>query len=303
MSVIAEAGRTTFTAGDGTRLRVLESGSFDAPVTVVLVHGWTLSPHTWDRVVTGLPAAAGTTVRTVRFDLRGHGESDPAPAGTATIERCADDLAELIAERVPAGPIVLAGHSMGGMTAMALAERHPDLFESRIVGVALVASSGGDLEAPGLGLPGPVAAVGNRLEQGVQHKLAAARGKQVLKNSRMLRPGMRWLLFGDRPDPADVAAAADWFATCHPASVAGYRASLAEHERIGALGAFRSIPTVVLAGTRDRLTPCEHARRMAAALPDAQLLVYPGAGHMLPLERSDEVTERIAELVAAVPRQ
>ncbi|WP_190818449.1 alpha/beta fold hydrolase [Saccharopolyspora pogona] len=90
--------------------RVLDEGPADAPITVVFVHGWTLTKHTWGRVATGLPKAAGTSLRTVRFDLRGHGGS---------IQRCADDLAEPIAERVPEGLVVLAKHSMGGMMIMA----------------------------------------------------------------------------------------------------------------------------------------------------------------------------------------
>ncbi|MER7010907.1 alpha/beta hydrolase [Saccharopolyspora sp. NPDC000359] len=291
-----------FTTSDGARLRVVEEGPADAPVTAVLVHGWTLTMHTWDRVATGLPKAAGVEVRTLRYDLRGHGGSDPAEPGSATIRRCADDLAELVEQRVPTGPVVLAGHSMGGMTIMALAEQHPELVEQRVAGVALVATSGGGLAAPTLGLPGPVAALANRGERVVRKRLAAARGKRLVPQSSWLRPGMRWLLFGRGADAADVAVTADWVAACHPANMAAYREALAEHERIGALTALRSIPTVVLSGLADRLTPHTHSRRIAEALPDARLLIYAGAGHMLPLERSAEVTARIAELVARAAR-
>lgn len=302
MSTTKAPSANAFTASDGTRLRVLESGPADAPITLVLVHGWTLTQHTWDEVVAALPAAAETPVRVVRFDLRGHGESDPAPEGTATIERCADDLAELIRERVSTGPVVVAGHSMGGMTLMALAERHRELVDQRVAGIALVASSGGDLAEPSLGLPGPVAKIANAGERALRGQLAKARGRRVSGNSRPLRPGLRWLLFGSRPETAHVAAAAEWVAACHPASMAGFRLALAEHERLAALEAFRSVPTVVLAGNSDRLTPYQHARRMAEALPEARLLVYPGAGHMLPLERTTEVTERLAELVRGAAR-
>lgn len=291
-----------FTTSDGARLRVLDEGPADAPITVVLVHGWALTKHTWDRVATGLPEAAGTPLRTLRFDLRGHGESDPAQPGSASIQRCADDLAELIAERVPEGPVVLAGHSMGGMTIMALAEQHPELFARRIAGVALVATSGGDLVAPTLGLPRPVAAVVNRGERVVRKRLAASRGKRLVPQPSWLRPGMRWLLFGQRPASRDVAVTADWVAGCHPANMAAYRRALAEHERHGALAAMRSIPTVVLSGLSDRLTPHSHSRRISDALPGAKLLIYAGAGHMLPLERADEVTDRIAELVTRALR-
>ncbi|CAM00399.1 pimeloyl-ACP methyl ester carboxylesterase [Saccharopolyspora erythraea NRRL 2338] len=288
-----------FTTCDGTRLRVLEEGDRDAPVTVVLVHGWTLSKHTWDRVVAGLPAAVGAPVRIVRYDLRGHGESDPAPPGSATIEQCADDLADVVRERVPEGPIVFVGHSMGGMTLMAFAERHRAVFEERAAGVALVGTSCGDLVAPALGLPGPVAAVANRLERRVRVRLAAARGRVLSKRSAALRPGLRWLLFGQRPTAADVASAADWVAGCNPSNMASFRDSLAEHDRLAALDDFRSVPAVVLVGLADRLTPYAHAVRLAEALPHARFTVYAGAGHMLPLERDVEVTARIAGVVRA----
>lgn len=290
----------TLTTGDGVRLRVGEHGPADAPTTLLLVHGWTLTTHTWDRVIDSV--LSETNVRVVRFDLRGHGESEAAPAGSATIERCADDVAELIAQRVPTGPIVLAGHSMGGMTIMALAERHPELFAARIAGAALVATSSGDLVAPTLGLPAPIAAIAHRVELGVRGMLANATGKRLSKDSRPLRPGMRWLLFGAGAERQDIADSADWVAACNPSNLAGFRKSLAEHDRAHALAALRSIPVVVLAGSADRLCPLPHSRRIADALPDAQLLVYSGAGHMLPMERTDEVADRITELVRVADR-
>lgn len=290
------------TTGDGTRLRVVEDGDPDAAVTVVLVHGWMLSKHTWDRVVAKLPDAVGSRVRVVRYDLRGHGESDAAPAGTATIDRCADDLADVIGERVPDGPLVLAGHSMGGMTLMALAERHPDLVAERVRAIGLVATSSGGLFSPGLGLPDAVAAAFNAGERRVRTALARSRDRRVCTRSAWMRPGLRWLLFGTDADKDDVAISAGWVADCHPPSMAGFRESLAEHERVEALAAFRSLPVVVLAGLADRLCPLPHARRVAEALPDARLLVYAGAGHMLPMERADEVTGRLADVVRAAAR-
>lgn len=284
---------------DGTRLAVDESGSPDAPVTVVLIHGWTLTRHTWDRVTDRLPSALGGPVRIVRFDHRGHGDSDPSPAGTATIAQCADDLAEVISERVPEGPIVLAGHSMGGMTVMALAERHPRLLAERVSGVALVATSSGGLSAPGLRLPDPLAKVFNAGERKLRAVLARSSGRRVSPRSGWMRPGLRWLLFGSRPAAADVAESADWVAGCHPASFAGFRQSLAEHERGAALAGLPAVPTVILAGLSDRLCPLPHARRMSEKLPEAGFYLYGGAGHMLPMERADEVTDRIADVTRA----
>ncbi|WP_019853263.1 alpha/beta fold hydrolase [Actinopolyspora mortivallis] len=290
----------TLTTSDGVGLAVEESGSPDAAVTVVLIHGWTLTRHTWDRVAERLPGSVDGSVRIVRFDHRGHGDSDAAPTGTAEIARCADDLAELITEHVPTGPIVLAGHSMGGMTIMALAERHPRLMAERVHGVALVATSSGDLVAPDLGLPKSVASVFNAGERALRSALARSTRRRVGSRSAWMRPGLRWLLFGSGADRADVAASAEWVARCHPASFAGFRESLAAHERAHVLAEFPRVPTVVLVGLSDRLCPFPHARVMSERLPHADLFVYAGAGHMLPLERDDEVTGRIADVTRSV---
>src|SRR5205823_3316934 len=99
-----------FGTSDGTELHVCDSaaGATGAPVTLIMLHGWTLDHTSWSPVL----AELDLPVRVLRYDHRGHGESGPAPEGTATIDQLGDDLAELIEQRVPTGQIVLAGHSM-----------------------------------------------------------------------------------------------------------------------------------------------------------------------------------------------
>jgi pimeloyl-ACP methyl ester carboxylesterase len=298
-----EAHPFTFTTSDGAQLRALEDGTPEAPLTVVLVHGWTMDSTLWNRVVAELVRENPGAARILRFDLRGHGGSDPAPRGGATVQRCADDLAELITHEIPDGHVVLAGHSMGGMAAMALAERHPDLVAERITALALVATSSGGLAEPSYRLPRPAARALNLVERKVLRPvLTAAPGARISPFSRFLEPTMRWLVFGGDPERADVARSARLFANCHPASTAGYRASLAEHERTGALAAFRGIPVVLLAGLRDRLCPKPRADLIARELPDAEYYLYPGAGHMLPWERTTEVARRLNSLVRSAAR-
>ncbi|KAA2264092.1 alpha/beta hydrolase [Solihabitans fulvus] len=291
-----------FVTSDGTALHVVDSGPADAELTVVLLHGWTLDHTSWDRVVEGIPAGVGAAVRVLRFDLRGHGGSAPAPRGTATIGQLADDLAELVESRVPSGRLVLVGHSMGGMTIMALAERHPELVLRRVAGVGLVATSSGDLANLTLGLPRSVAAVVLRGERLVNRRLAKLRRPMLLRRTDAVRPGLRWLLFGRRPDRADVVATAEQVGRCHPPSMVAFRDSLIEHERRLALAGLRDRPCVVFAGGADRLCPVPHARVIAGELPDADLVVYPGAGHMLPVERSVEITTRLSGLVRGLLR-
>ena len=113
-----------------------DCGPADAPVTVVLLHGWVNDMSVWGPVV----AELGPDVRVLRYDHRGHGKSDPAPRGTATIEQLGDDLAEVLEALVPTGKVVLAGHSMGGMTMMSLAARHPEVVAERVRGAAFAAT-------------------------------------------------------------------------------------------------------------------------------------------------------------------
>ncbi|RZQ62635.1 alpha/beta fold hydrolase [Amycolatopsis suaedae] len=281
---------SVFTVADGTRLTVVESGS--GPATVVLVHGWTQDHTCWDPVVRRLEG-----VRVLRYDHRGHGTSDPAKPGTATIEQIADDLAELLADRVPDGPLVLAGHSMGGMTIMALAQRHPELVERRVSGVAFVGTSSGQMDRLTLGLPGVAGRAAPRVERMI-HVLLERRRKDTLPGSpAFLAPFTRWLVFGRRAARADVLAVAAQALRGHPNSLAGFRTSIAQHDRKVVLGSLRGKPTVVLAGDRDRLCPLAHAKVIAGELPDAVFVRYPGAGHMLSYERPGEVAARIAGVV------
>nr|WP_083665899.1 alpha/beta hydrolase [Saccharomonospora sp. CUA-673] len=277
-------------------------GSTDEPgaetrPTIVLVHGWTQDLRTWDRVVAGLVRRSPST-RLVRFDLRGHGVSDPAAPGTATIEQLADDLAEVIAQTVPSGPLVLAGHSMGGMTMMALADRHPDLVRTRVVGAAFVATSSGNMDRVTLGLPGALGRGAARLERRLATMLLAYRRERLPVGGPPARLGARLMVFGKKPHPGDVACVADQLRKAHPRSVGGFQNAIALHNRPTALAALRTVPTVVLVGEADRLTPVKHAEAIAKELPDARMWIFPGAGHMITQERHAGVTDAIVDLVA-----
>ena len=140
----------SFPTADGTRLALHWQGPRNAALTVVLAHGWTLDSRAWGPVAD--PLAYGPSgVRVLCYDHRGHGRSDPAPPGTTTIAQLADDLADLLRGAVE-GPVVLAGHSLGGMTIMGLAERHPELVAQRVVGAAFLATSCGNLMPLDFGL-------------------------------------------------------------------------------------------------------------------------------------------------------
>lgn len=153
---------------DGVNLQVAEWGAPTAELTVVLAHGWTLSNRIWEDVAQSV-VAADSAVRVIAYDHRGHGLSDRVPE--ASIEELADDLGAVITALVPTGPVVLGGHSLGGFTLTALAERHPDLVVERVEGAMLVATSAGELMGAVRRIPGTEATMKFALRLGSRVKM------------------------------------------------------------------------------------------------------------------------------------
>ncbi|WP_350278212.1 alpha/beta hydrolase [Kribbella sp. HUAS MG21] len=323
--------RTGVTTRDGVRLNVEVTGPADAPVTVLLVHGWTCSTRSWHNQVEGLPQVLGAdAVRVVTYDHRGHGRSEAAPAGSMRIDQLAEDLVTVLDEVVGDGPVVYAGHSMGGMTLMAAADQYPDLFGSRIRAAALVSTSSGQITAGALGLPKrfePAAAaiapramnlVGAGVDRRTARRVAAStvglaeealaaaerasRGRVVAGklSAQVQRSGLRRLVFGKRPDPAEVELFLADLAVVPGPSYGGFFEAILQHDLGHALKILDELPVEIMHGTRDRLLPPRHANRIATQLPSARLWIYPGAGHMLMQERPRDVTHRLASLARKV---
>jgi pimeloyl-ACP methyl ester carboxylesterase len=287
---------TTFSTSTGVGLHVESDGPEDAPVTLVLSHGWTLDARSWEPVARALTRTGRPPLRVLRYDHRGHGRSQSVTRAEMTIEGLADDLADLIAERVPSGPVVLAGHSMGGMTAMALAERHPDLVKERVAGLALVSTASGGLGDTTLGLSVRMLGMVRRGEARLAASDRFDRKPVLSRRPKPLEPAVRWLLIGRGADPGARAASARCLADCRPSTMVGFRPTLDAHERDHALAVFAGVPTEVLVGSRDKLTPVAASERIVASAPSARLTVYGGAGHMLPLERVHGVADQLADL-------
>ncbi|MFC7590165.1 alpha/beta fold hydrolase [Nonomuraea antimicrobica] len=148
----------TLVTSDGKVLHIEIDGPEDAPLTVVFCHGYCLSLESWHYQRKDLRE----NYRIVLWDQRSHGRSQRAGADGSSIDRLGDDLAEVIEKYVP-GPCVLVGHSMGGMTIMALADRHPGLFGGKIRAAALIATSAGKLAELTLGLPAMLSKVVHRV--------------------------------------------------------------------------------------------------------------------------------------------
>jgi non-heme chloroperoxidase len=258
---------------DGAVLDGVAVGPDGGPL-VVLSHCWTGSRATWEPVAARLVAAGR---RVVLYDQRGHSASTIGP-DAPTVEQLGDDLAAVL-EAVDARDAVLAGHSMGGMTLQALAVHRPEVVAARVRAFVLAGTAGfgvaaGPFAAPTLLLTGSKAV----------ERLMAGRFGPALSRGTV----------GRHPRQAHLVATRDAFLSL-PADVRRQFliALQAMDFRSGLAGV--AVPTTVVVGSRDLLTPPRLGRALATAIPGARLVEVPGAGHMLPYEEPD----RLAELILA----
>ncbi|GGO13872.1 lipase [Microbispora rosea subsp. aerata] len=293
----ASGRRTTVTTDDGVRLAVEIDDHPDPRCAVVFAHGWLMNRHCW-RLQREALAGLGTLVF---YDQRGHGDSSAGPLETCTIDRLGDDLAAVIEAAVPEGlPVVLAGHSMGGMTIMALADRHPGLVESRVAGAALLSTSSGGLAATTFNLPGPLGRLAPRVTTSVFESMLARAAvidaRPRLKGWTNL-PVTRYVAFGKGASARHVRVVNAMAAATPTEVMVGFFRDFRVHDKHAALEALKRVQTLVMVGERDRLTPLAHGRRIAEALPDARFVRIPDAGHMIGYERTELVNRELAGLI------
>jgi pimeloyl-ACP methyl ester carboxylesterase len=277
----------TVRTDDGVDLHVEVDGRLDAPLTVVLSHGFTARLGEWDLQRQALRSHA----RLVLWDQRGHGRSGWTPLTRATIDRTGRDLGQVLDAVVPRGPVVLAGHSMGGMSVMALARQRPELFGTRVVGVFLLATSAGGLVSHGA--VGLAVRIMRRLHLlplylWLLQALAPTLERHRRRGTRIGRYYTRRYLFGrDDATPEDVRTVQELLEeTPLPVTMAFY-ATLLDHDESAALPVLARVPVTVVAATHDRLTPLPHGRRLAEEIgASAELVVVDGAGHSVNLTRT-----------------
>jgi pimeloyl-ACP methyl ester carboxylesterase len=285
---------------DGVALQVVTSGPADAAVTVVLLHGWCLDRRTWHHQVTAL-RALDVKARIVTYDTRGHGRSGSTRLRSATLGQLGDDLAAVIRRYAPRGPVVLAGHSMGGMTIMEYADRHPDEFADRVAGLLFVSTTAEGHAHTCYGLTPRLAGLiraGETFGAGLLARSGAWRPHRVVLPA--LAPALRWLLFGDDYEDAALQVTMKSVGRASLRAIGGFRASIGAQQRLDTLARLGDLPAAVLVGDRDRLTPPACAESIAEALPGTELTVFPGAGHMVPLERHREVSAALTGIVERV---
>ncbi|MFE4171076.1 alpha/beta fold hydrolase [Streptomyces sp. NPDC056909] len=290
----------------GSRRRRLFGRKAPVPVTVVFSHGYCLNQDSWHFQ----RAALRGLVRTVHWDQRSHGRSargvgqSGSGAVPVTIEQLGRDLKAVIDAAAPEGPLVLVGHSMGGMTMMALADQFPELVRERVVGVALVGTSSGKLGEVNYGLPVAGVNAVRRVLPGVLKALGSQaelveRGRRATAD---LFAGLikRYSFSSKDVDPAVVRFAERLIEGTPIDVVAEFYPAFTDHDKAQALSVFLEVPALILAGESDLITPSSHSEAIADLLPDAELVLVPDAGHLVMLEHPEAVTDRLADLLARV---
>jgi len=273
-------------------------GRSDDP-TLVFVHGYALNLDCWHfqrEVFRGKH-------RMAFYDQRSHGRSERSDREHANIEQLGDDLARVIEEVAPKGDVVLVGHSMGGMSIIALAERHPELFADRVKGVALVSTTAGGLRPHrilGRWVP-------DQLGTMVAPRVIAALAKapELVDSARRSGSNIGFVVadmfaFGSKDVPAaHVEFLDEMLAGTSFDVLAEFFPNFSQLDKFDHLAALGKMPTTIICGTKDKLTSIGHSRKMAQRLPDAVLVECDGAGHMVIFESRDQVNAALEDLVAA----
>lgn len=266
--------------------------------TVVFSHGYCLSLVSW---VFQRRALRDAGYRVVLWDQRGHGRSGMGSKDSISIEQLGDDLARVIAETVPDGaPVVLVGHSMGGMSMMALALAHEEVLRERVVGAAFVATSPGDLSGVSYGF--------GRLGGHVVRRLTPLTSAALARRQHLVDLGIRqardvvdfFVDFGSFGHPVPLSVAqltTDMIFGTRMEVIAAFFPLFDAHDKREALATFDGVECLVISGTADRLTPVGHSEEIVRMVPGAEHIVVQDAGHVIMLEYPDLLNEHLLELV------
>jgi pimeloyl-ACP methyl ester carboxylesterase len=205
---------------------------------------------------------------------------------------------------VPDGHIILVGHSMGGMTIMAFAEQFPEWFGNRVTGVGLISTSARLIDRAKLAVPSLVARASAPFFP--LWGTAAHLGGGAIDRARMVSSDLAWLLtrrygFGDpKPSPSLVSFVEGMNSRTSVETLTRYLNTLYNHNRYPALTALRGVPVLVLVGDRDYLTPVGHSEEILKYLPEAEFVKIENSGHVVMLEKADEVNAQLAAFVERV---
>ena len=286
-------------ADDGTLLHA-EVDDADSGLTVVFCHGYCLTQDSWHFQRLALRGR----YRMVFWDQRGHGRSQQGPKDSANVDQLGRDLARVLEATAPTGPLVLVGHSMGGMTLMSYAAHFRAAFEERVVGTALVSTSAGGLSTVDFGL--------NRVGLAVQRLGPMALGvlarqPGLVERGRRIGSDLEQVLvrkfsYASDVDEELVRFTADMISSTRIEVVSTFFPAFGEHDKHEALEALDGIETLVIVGDEDLLTPAAHSEDIVRLVPHAEHVVVRSGGHLVMLEHPGVVTPHVVALVDRASR-
>ena len=278
-------------------------GTEDPPLpegapTLVLVHGYALSLDCW---LYQRQHFRGR-VRQVLYDQRSHGRSGHSSADRCRVPQLAEDLRQVLAEVADDGPVVLAGHSMGGMTIMYLALTHPDLFGPQVKGVALFSTSAGSMADFS-----PLRVVPGRVFSRVAPPLLTALNRipELVRRSRQAGTDLgyvvtRRMAFGSEVPGPLVELTTEMLGETSLEVVADFYPTFSELDAYAAFDVIGRVPCAVVSGVDDVFTPIEHTDRIIELLPEAKAVRVEHCGHLGLMEHPEVFNAALDELYARV---
>ena len=264
-------------------INVVESGGeLDPPI--VLSHGVTLSVRTWFYQLEAFPKEG---FRTIAFDHRGHGQSVLGEEGHS-IENLGRDV-KTVLEGLDLRGAVLVGHSMGGVAVQSFVTAFPEVAAERVAGIVLLSTLAYTV----------FGSRPTRTKVRMERMFNWAPDSQWLWDAKNLGFLAARIGFGPHPHPSHVEVTRRMLGECPPETRREAPRALIGLDLTADLPSIR-IPTLVIGGTADVLTPPGEARRMARLIPGARLELVKGGGHMLMFERTEEVDRLIVDFARSV---
>ena len=268
-------------AFDGGSIYLVESGE---GTPIVLSHGVTNSMRSWFHQLELLPKEG---FRTIAFDHRGHGQSRAGSAGHS-LENLAEDMRTVV-EGLDLHDAILVGHSMGGVAVQAFVTHFPDIAAERVAGIVLLSTLA----------KAPLGSLSTRSKRRIEEITNHAPDMTWLWTSPNFGFLIARLGFGSDPHPSHVDLVRQMLRDCPPETRLHAPRSLVGLDLTPDLPGIK-IPTLVVVGTSDILTPPAQARQISQLIPGARMEVFPGGGHMLMLERVDELNRLIVDFAHEV---